>query len=78
VGNPLCIPSPACGGRSGWGRKSLSSSSRCRQRRNQITGAEQQDRGDPGQLLAEPNQAEAEVAKIRQELKKILSEALLR
>ena len=39
---------------------------------------EEQDHGDPEQLLAELNQAEAEVAKLRAELKKILSEALLR
>ena len=39
---------------------------------------EEQDHGDPEQLLAELNQAESEVAEIRAELKKILSEALLR
>ena len=42
------------------------------------THNEEQDHGDPEQLLAELNQAEAEVAEIRAELKKILSEALLR
>ena len=39
---------------------------------------EDEDHGDPEQLLAELNRAEAEVADIREELKKILSEALLR
>jgi len=39
---------------------------------------EAENHGDPEQLLAELNQAEAEVAEIRDELKKILSEALLR
>jgi type I restriction enzyme M protein len=39
---------------------------------------EEQDHGDPEQLLAELNQSEAEVAELRAELKKILSEALLR
>ena len=39
---------------------------------------EEQDHGDPEQLLAELNQAETEVAEIRAELMKILSEALLR
>ncbi|MEX0914762.1 MAG: N-6 DNA methylase, partial [Wenzhouxiangellaceae bacterium] len=39
---------------------------------------EEQDHGDPEQLLAELNQAEAEVAELRAELKQILSEALLR
>ena len=39
---------------------------------------EEEDLGDPEQLLAELNQAEAEVVEIRVELKKILAEALLR
>lgn len=39
---------------------------------------EELDHGDPEELLAELNRAEAEVVEIREELKKILSEALLR
>lgn len=38
----------------------------------------EEDHGDPEQLLAELTRAEAEAAGIREELKKILSEALLR
>ncbi|MGY6630087.1 MAG: N-6 DNA methylase [Wenzhouxiangella sp.] len=39
---------------------------------------EEQDHGDPEELLAELNRAEAEVVEIREELKRILGEALLR
>lgn len=39
---------------------------------------EAEDHGDPEELLAELNRAEAEVVEIREQLKKILAEALLR
>lgn len=46
--------------------------------KNPHTKDEDKDQGDPEQLLAELIQAEAEVAGLRAELKKTLSEALLR